>query len=82
MPRRRAAETAAIRFDVVDRAEAISAVTAIATELGGQIRTLATVRHIDGDPPLVEIELEVEGVSEDGPRRRRWSGSRTSARST
>ena len=65
MPRRRAAETAAIRFDVVDRSEALSAVTAIATELGGKIRTLATVRHIDGDPPLVEIDLEVEGVSEE-----------------
>ena len=33
--------------------------------LGGRIRTLATVRHIDADPPLVEIDLEVEGVNED-----------------
>lgn len=65
MVRRRTAETAAIRFDVVDRSEALSAVTAIATELGGKIRTLATVRHIQGDPALVEIELEVEGVGED-----------------
>lgn len=65
MARRRAAETAAIRFDVVDRSEALSAITAIATELGGKIRTLATVRHMDGDPPLVEIELEVEGVSDE-----------------
>jgi energy-converting hydrogenase B subunit Q len=64
VPRRHAAETAAVRFDVVDRSEALSAITAIATELGGKIRTLATVRHIDGDPPLVEIEIEVEGVSE------------------
>ena len=29
------------------------------------IRTLATVRPIEGEPPLVEIELEVEGVTED-----------------
>jgi hypothetical protein len=65
MPRRRAAETAAIRFDVVDRPEATRAIIATASELGGRIRTLATVRHIDGDPALVEVELEVEGVSEE-----------------
>ena len=44
MPRRRTAETAAIRFDVVDRAEAISAITGTVAEAGGRIRTLATVR--------------------------------------
>jgi energy-converting hydrogenase B subunit Q len=65
MPRRRAADAAAIRFDVVDTADAISAITATTARLGGRIRTLATVRPIDGEPPLVEIELEVEGVSED-----------------
>jgi energy-converting hydrogenase B subunit Q len=65
MPRRKAAETAAIRFDVVDRPEAISTIIAAATELGGRVRTLATVRHIDGDPALVEIDLEVEGVSDE-----------------
>ncbi len=65
VPRRRAAETAAIRFDVVDSGEAISAITTVAAHLGGRIRTLATVRHIPGDPELVEIELEIEGVKED-----------------
>jgi energy-converting hydrogenase B subunit Q len=65
MPRRRAVETAAIRFDIVDRAESISAIAASAAGIGGRIRTLATVRPIAGDPPLVEIELEVEGVDED-----------------
>jgi energy-converting hydrogenase B subunit Q len=65
MPRRRQAETAAIRFDVVDSADAISTVATRTAALGGRIRTLATVRPIDGDTPLVEIELEVEGVSED-----------------
>jgi energy-converting hydrogenase B subunit Q len=65
MPRRRAVETAAIRFDVVDSLGSISAITATTAEIGGRIRTLATVRPIDGDPPLVEIELEVEGVTED-----------------
>ena len=57
--------TAAIRFDIVDRPDAISTVTERVTALGGQIRGLATVRHIEGDPALVEIELEVEGVAED-----------------
>jgi energy-converting hydrogenase B subunit Q len=64
MPRRRAAETAAIRFDVVDRAAALSAVVETVAHLGGSIRALATVRRVDGDPPLAEIELEVEGVAE------------------
>jgi energy-converting hydrogenase B subunit Q len=65
MPRRHATETAAIRFDIVDRAESISAIAASAAGIGGRVRTLATVRPIAGDPPLVEIELEVEGVTED-----------------
>jgi energy-converting hydrogenase B subunit Q len=65
MPRRPATETAAIRFDIVDRAESISAIAASAAGIGGRVRTLATVRPIVGDPPLVEIELEVEGVTED-----------------
>ena len=64
MPRRRAADTAAIRFDIVDRAESLSAVTDAVAGLGGRIRALATVRRIDGDPPLTEIEIEVEGVPE------------------
>jgi energy-converting hydrogenase B subunit Q len=65
MARRRAADAVAIRFDVVDRPEASAAVTAAVANLGGLIRTLATVRPIEGQPPLVEIELEVEGVGED-----------------
>ena len=65
MPRRRTTEAVAIRFDVVDAADAISAITAATGAIGGRIRTLATVRPIEGDPPLVEIELEVEGVTED-----------------
>ena len=65
MARRRPTDAVAIRFDVVDRPEASAAVTAAVADLGGLIRTLATVRPIEGDPPLVEIELEVEGVAED-----------------
>jgi energy-converting hydrogenase B subunit Q len=65
MARRPAASTAAIRFDVVDGLETVSTIGAAVAGLGGRIRTLATVRPIDDDPPLVEIELEVEGVNED-----------------
>ncbi|MDF2734820.1 MAG: amino acid-binding domain protein [Chloroflexota bacterium] len=65
MPRTPAVQTAAIRFDTIDGVEAISAIAATTAAIGGRIRTLATVRPIEGDPPLVEIELEVEGVTED-----------------
>ena len=64
MARRPAADTVAIRFDVVDRPEAILAITAATAATGGRIRTLATVRPLEGDPPIVEVELEVEGVAE------------------
>jgi energy-converting hydrogenase B subunit Q len=68
MPRRGVAgraTTAAIRFDVVDSAASIAAVTESMATIGGRIRALATVRRLDGDPPLAEIELEVEGVTEE-----------------
>ena len=65
MPRTPAVQTAAIRFDTIDGLEAISSIAATTAAIGGRIRTLATVRPIEGDPPLVEIELEVEGVTED-----------------
>jgi energy-converting hydrogenase B subunit Q len=64
MPRRRAVETAAIRFDIVDSGSSLSAVLEAVAAIDGRIRALATVRRIDGDPPLAEIELEVEGVGE------------------
>jgi energy-converting hydrogenase B subunit Q len=57
--------TAAIRFDIVDGAESLSAVTEAVASIGGRIRALATVRRIDGAPPTAEIELEVEGVTEE-----------------
>ena len=65
MARRAAASTAAIRFDVVDGLEPASTIGAAVAALGGRIRTLSTLRPLSDDPPLVEIELEVEGVSED-----------------
>jgi len=65
MPRRRPVETAAVRFDIVDSAASLSAVTDAVAALGGRIRALATVRRVESDPPLAEVELEVEGVAED-----------------
>ena len=65
MARHGAASTAAIRFDVVDGLEATSTIAAAVAALGGRVRTLSTGRPVDDDPPLVEIELEVEGVGED-----------------
>ena len=74
-------QTAAIRFDVVDRPESIAGDHRPA----GRARRARSGRSppsatIDGDPPLVEIELEVEGVDEDDAvgaldgRRRRPDG--------
>ena len=65
MARRPAASTAAIRLDIVDGLETASTIGAAVAALGGRIRTLSTVRPLADDPPLVEIELEVEGVNED-----------------
>jgi energy-converting hydrogenase B subunit Q len=65
VPRKQAVATAAIRFDVVDGPSAAARIAAATEAIGGRVRTLSTVRPIDGDPPLVEIEMEVEGVTED-----------------
>jgi energy-converting hydrogenase B subunit Q len=65
VPRKQAAATAAIRFDVVDGPSAPARIAAATEAIGGRVRTLSTVRPIEGDPPQVEIELEVEGVTED-----------------
>ena len=64
MPRGSRPAAAAIRFDIVDRADAINSVTAAVLGLGGRIRGLSSVRDVPGDPPMSEIELEVEGVTE------------------
>ena len=65
MTTRRPTETAAIRFDIVDRAEGVAGVAQHVAALGGRIRALATVRQLGGDPPLTRMELEVEGVTEE-----------------
>jgi len=56
----------AIRLDHVDRPDAISAICEAVATAGGWVRTLSTVRRLPGDPPLAEVELEVEGLTDDG----------------
>jgi energy-converting hydrogenase B subunit Q len=61
------ASTVALRLDLVDRPEAIASIVASIAASGGRLRTLSTVRRLaahDDEPPLAEIELEVEGLSE------------------
>ena len=58
------ADTVAIRLDHVDRPEAIVSITSRVANAGGTVRTLSTVRRLDGEA-LAEIELEVEGLDED-----------------
>ncbi len=68
MPRRPSAgraTTAAIRLDILDTATSIPTVADRVAGIGGRIRALATVRRVDGAPPIAEIELEVEGVTDE-----------------
>jgi energy-converting hydrogenase B subunit Q len=61
------APTVAVRLDYVDRPDAIPDISARVSRAGGTVRTLSTVRRwteADGSD-LVEVELEVEGLSED-----------------
>ncbi len=65
MPRRTGAPGAvALRVDHLDVPSAVAAMAARIAALGGALRTLSTVRHLAGEPPSVEVELEVEGVDE------------------
>jgi len=66
MPGRRAAapSTIAVRIEHVDTPGAIPAIVADIAAAGGTLRALSTVRRIPGDPPLAELEVEVEGVAE------------------
>ena len=61
------APTVAVRLDYVDRPEAIPGIAGQVAAAGGTVRTLSTVRRwTDAEAgPLVEIELEVEGVPEE-----------------
>ena len=55
----------AIRLDHVDRPEAVPSIAGAVAAVGGRVRTFSTVRRLDGEPPLAEIELEVEGLTEE-----------------
>ena len=56
---------AAARLDVLESPEGIAAIVARITERGGRIRTIATVRGLDTEPPQSEIEVEVDGLTPD-----------------
>ena len=57
-------ETVAIRVEYIDRPEAMASILTRLSEVGGSVRNLSTVRRMDGNPPLVDVELEVEGIDE------------------
>jgi energy-converting hydrogenase B subunit Q len=65
MARPKPVPTAALRVELTDEPEAIPAIAANVARAGGRIRTLSVVRRTDGSPPRAEIELEVEGLTED-----------------
>jgi energy-converting hydrogenase B subunit Q len=61
--------TVAIRVIHDDRPEALPAILAVVAAAGGTVRTMSTVRRIDGGaegaPAAVETEIEVEGLAEE-----------------
>ena len=58
--------TVAVRLDYVDRPSAIAEIASHVASAGGTVRTLSTVRRWAdaGQQPLVEVELEIEGLGE------------------
>jgi energy-converting hydrogenase B subunit Q len=54
----------AIRVDHLDQLDAPARIAEGIGLAGGRLRTWSTVRHVSGDPPLVEVELETEGAPE------------------
>ena len=56
---------AAARLDLLDGPAAIVAIVTRIAGRGGRIRTVATIRALDTDPPQSEIEVEVEGLTAD-----------------
>lgn len=66
MPGRRASITAtvAVRVEHVDTPQAIASIVEHVAAAGGTLRSLTTVRRVPGDPPLAELEVEIEGIDE------------------
>jgi energy-converting hydrogenase B subunit Q len=56
---------AAARLDLLEGPEAVVAIVSRIAERGGRIRTVATIRALETDPPQSEIEVEVEGLTAD-----------------
>ena len=56
---------AAARVDLLEGADAVVAVVQRIAERGGRLRTIATGRALETDPPQSEIELEVDGLTAD-----------------
>ena len=56
---------AAVRLDVLEGPEGVAAIVARLAERAGRVRTVATVRSLETDPPQAEIEIEVDGLTED-----------------
>jgi energy-converting hydrogenase B subunit Q len=56
---------AAARIDVLEGPEAVAGVVSRIAERGGRIRTIATIRELDTDPPQSEVEVEVDGLTAD-----------------
>jgi energy-converting hydrogenase B subunit Q len=61
------AESAAVaaRLDVLESAAAVAGIVDRLAERGGRVRTVATIRALETDPAQVEIEVEVDGLTED-----------------
>ncbi|HTS14067.1 MAG TPA: DUF5612 domain-containing protein [Candidatus Sulfotelmatobacter sp.] len=60
----RRATPVALRLDHVDQPDAAARIAEGISQAGGRLRTWSTVRHVDGEVPLVEVELETEGAPE------------------
>ena len=56
---------AAARLDVLESPTAVASIVDVLAERGGRVRTVATIRSLETDPPQVEIEVEVDGLTED-----------------
>jgi energy-converting hydrogenase B subunit Q len=68
------AATVAIRVDHEDDPRALSAIVGRLAESGATVRTVSTIRRIGGnhgtdETAIVETEIEVEGLDEDGLER-------------
>jgi energy-converting hydrogenase B subunit Q len=57
--------TAAVRLQPLDRPDVLAAIAAAVAAAGGTMRMLSTVRRLAESPPTVEVELEVDGITQE-----------------